>query len=144
MTDVETEARLSSCVTVVCRVHVPAESGGPPPPLSVLECREAGCHAQLLSLLLGAVSCAHRMVGGCPMNHSPNRHTAVRSPQDGAKLDFLMPLAALSWPWRSAHGREVGNAWRSSLHPSGGPLLLAQRGEVPSPATALYCALTPS
>ena len=77
------------------------------------------------------------------MNHSPDIHTAVRSPQDGAKLDSLMPLAALSWPWRSAHGREVGNAWRSSLPPSGGQLLFAQRGEVPSPGTALYCVVTP-
>lgn len=80
-----------SCVTVASRIHMPAESGGPPW-LSVLECREARCHTQLLSWLPGAVSCGHRMVGFCPMNHPPHTYThtcrAVRSPQDGAELDL--------------------------------------------------------
>lgn len=68
--DVETEAELP----VVSRVHgISAESAGPW--LAVLECRAAGYHAQLLSWLPGAVSCAHRMVGGCVINHPHSTHT---------------------------------------------------------------------
>lgn len=80
--DVETQAELS----VASRVHVLAESGGPQ--LVVLECREAGCHAHLLSWLpRGCQLCPH---GSGRLSHEspPHTHThrAVRSPQEGAEL----------------------------------------------------------
>lgn len=66
------------------------------PRLVVLECRKARCHAQLLSWLPRAVSCAHRTEGGCLMNHHYTQ--VVRSSQDGAELGPPLRL------WQLCHG----------------------------------------